>query len=77
MYMFNRRQISHRGAAEGQADYTTAPSSCPAPLRESTTIAAIVPQMSGLSGPSYAYGQDRKPAHNTDISVTINNDRNQ
>ena len=44
-------------------------------LRESTN-GAIMPRTSGLSGPSHAKGQDRKPAHKIDISATIVKDRN-
>ena len=44
-------------------------------LREST-IGAIMPQMSGLSGPSHANEQDRKPANKIDISATIVKDWN-
>ena len=41
-----------------------------------STIGAIMPRTSGLSGPSHANGQDRKPAHKTDISATIVKDQN-
>ena len=41
-----------------------------------STIGAIMPRTSGLSGPSHANGQDRKPEHKTDISATIVKDRN-
>ena len=44
-------------------------------LREST-IGAIMPRTSGLSGPSHANGQDRKPANKIDISATIAKNRN-
>ena len=44
-------------------------------LRESTN-GAIMPRTSGLSGPSHANEQDRKPAHKIDISATIVKDRN-
>ena len=44
-------------------------------LRESTN-GAIMPRTSGLSGPSHANEQDRKPAHKTDISAIIVKDRN-
>ena len=39
-------------------------------LREST-IGAIMPRTSGLSGPSHANGQDRKPAPKTIISAPL------
>ena len=44
-------------------------------LREST-VGAIMPRTSGLSGPSHANEQDRKPANKIDISATIVKDRN-
>ena len=39
-------------------------------LREST-IGAIMPRTSGLSSPSHANGQDRKPAHSILISAPL------
>ena len=44
-------------------------------LHESTN-GAIMPRMSGLSGPSHANEQDRNPVHKIDISATIVKDRN-
>ena len=41
-----------------------------------STISAIMPRPSGLSGPSHANGQDKKPALKTDVSATIVKDRN-
>ena len=41
-----------------------------------STDGAIMPRTPGLSGPSHANGQDRKPARKTDISATIVKDRN-
>ena len=44
-------------------------------LRDSA-IGAIMSRTSGLSGPSHANEQDRKPANEIDISATIVKDRN-
>ena len=44
-------------------------------LLRKSTIGAIMPRTSGLSGPSHANRQDRKPAHKTDISATIVKDQ--
>ena len=44
-------------------------------LHESTN-GAIMPRMSGLSGPSHANEQDRNPVHKIDISATIVKDPN-
>ena len=66
---FIRLKIGPRRAAEGHAEYTF-PSTCPALLRESNN-GAIMPRTSGLSGPSHANGQGRKPAHKTMISAPL------